>query len=315
MTLPDAGCGAVCARRPLGGHVGSIPGRYRLLVPFSPEPFTGHMGAIGTGKRRRAPTGRERCRRARRGAGQRHGCLLPAYGPGRRGSPIRPGVGAYGATMPTARRPRPQVVVTAVSTKGGTGKTTTVMLLALAAAQAGHQVLVVDGDPQASAMRWAELAGELPGVTVVPMPSTRIDKDLPRAGAGHDVILIDTPPGYGDRRVIESALRAAHLAVVPMAPRYADLGRLVPTLDLSAHCGTPAVVLLGMVTRTRSARELVEVCRSEEVPATVLETVVPATTRIADAFGERTVPGPFPAVWAEVDALALKAARKAARRG
>ncbi len=207
------------------------------------------------------------------------------------------------------------MVVTAVSTKGGTGKTTTVMLLALAAAQAGHRVLVVDGDPQASAMRWAELAGELPGVTVVPMPSTRIDKDLPRAGAGHDVVLIDTPPGYGDRRVIESALRAAHLAVVPMAPRYADLGRLVPTLDLSAHCGTPAVLLLCMVTRTRSARELVEVCRSDEVQVNVLETVVPATTRIADAFGERTVPGPFPAVWAEVDALVLKAARKAGRRG
>lgn len=207
------------------------------------------------------------------------------------------------------------MVVTAVSTKGGSGKTTTVMLLALAAAQAGHRVLVVDGDPQASATRWAQLAGELPGVTVVSMPSPRIDRDLPRIGAGYDVVLIDTPTGRGDVKVIESALRAAHLAVVPMAPRYGDLDRLLPAVGLAESCGTPAVLLLGMVSRTRSARELTEVVRSDEVPVTVLDTVVPATTRIADAFGESTVPAPFAAVWAELDALVLNAARKAARRG
>ncbi|MFX6027802.1 ParA family protein, partial [Acinetobacter baumannii] len=43
--------------------------------------------------------------------------------------------------------------------KGGVGKTTTVMNLAAALSRA-NTVLGVDGDPQQSAARWAERAGD-----------------------------------------------------------------------------------------------------------------------------------------------------------
>lgn len=46
------------------------------------------------------------------------------------------------------------------SSKGGTAKTTSTILLGTALARAGHSVLVYDADPQGSATAWADLADE-----------------------------------------------------------------------------------------------------------------------------------------------------------
>ncbi|WP_257160119.1 ParA family protein [Corynebacterium cystitidis] len=44
--------------------------------------------------------------------------------------------------------------------KGGTGKTTTAILVATALTRHGHNVTVVDLDPQGSATEWAQLAAD-----------------------------------------------------------------------------------------------------------------------------------------------------------
>jgi chromosome partitioning protein len=41
--------------------------------------------------------------------------------------------------------------------KGGTGKSTVAIHLAVAAAQAGRRVMLVDTDPQATSMAWARM--------------------------------------------------------------------------------------------------------------------------------------------------------------
>ena len=60
---------------------------------------------------------------------------------------------------PDACTERGRVVIwSLVHTKGGVGKTTTVMFLAAAAMQRGIPVRVVDADPQGSASSWADRA-------------------------------------------------------------------------------------------------------------------------------------------------------------
>lgn len=49
-----------------------------------------------------------------------------------------------------------------VNLKGGTGKTTSAVYLALALARCGR-TLLIDADPQQSALRWSELARVFPG--------------------------------------------------------------------------------------------------------------------------------------------------------
>jgi len=53
-------------------------------------------------------------------------------------------------------------VVAVLSEKGGAGKTTTTVHLAVAAKLAGQDAVIVDLDPQASAADWADRRGDSP---------------------------------------------------------------------------------------------------------------------------------------------------------
>ncbi|MGE0344166.1 MAG: AAA family ATPase [Porticoccaceae bacterium] len=198
--------------------------------------------------------------------------------------------------------------------KGGVGKTTCTALVAQAAAHAGRRVLAVDADSQGSLLSWSGDADGLGAVSVVALPTARLDRELPAVAAAYDVAVIDCPPGVGDQRITEAALRAATLAVVPMAHTLADLDRLRWTLDLAHTQGAPAVVLLNkMRTGTRSARDVLEALEQlDDVP--VLQTTVPLAERVAGAFGTRALPDPFPALWAEL-ADVMAALTKGRRRG
>ena len=64
-----------------------------------------------------------------------------------------------------------------ISRKGGTGKTTLALHLAVAAMLYGFKTVVIDLDPQASASKWFDIRGE-DDLTVVSAHATRLKQIL-----------------------------------------------------------------------------------------------------------------------------------------
>ena len=112
--------------------------------------------------------------------------------------------------------------------KGGVGKTTLAVHLAVAAVRAGERVAIIDTDPQASATAWSRIrSGGAPDV--VPVPVQRLAQALAAAADDYSVVIVDTAP----RASAEAAIvcGTVSLAVVPTRPSAVDL----ETLEQSAR--------------------------------------------------------------------------------
>jgi chromosome partitioning protein len=115
-----------------------------------------------------------------------------------------------------------------VTQKGGSGKSTLCIDLAVAARQAGKAVCILEMDRQATISDWAELRkSEPPEVALI--DATQIAAVLTRlAECDYDHVFIDTP-GVDSPGTL-AAMRAADLCIVPSRPTPADLRAVRPTL-------------------------------------------------------------------------------------
>jgi chromosome partitioning protein len=163
-------------------------------------------------------------------------------------------------------------VIAILSQKGGTGKTTLSLHLAVAAERAGHVAAVIDLDPQASAAGWKDSRpGETP--VVVPIPASRLPQALDLArGAGAELVLLDTAPHSSE--VALAAAEAADLVLIPCRAGILDLRAIGATARLAKIAGKPAhVILNSMPPRATNiiadAREAVAVHGLEVAPITI----------------------------------------------
>src|SRR5689334_25159547 len=86
-------------------------------------------------------------------------------------------------------------ILAVINLKGGTSKTTTAVFLAHALHEQGRRVLLVDADPQASALSWNEDAPEPFPFPVVGLPTRELYRQLPDfVTSDINAVVIDTPP-------------------------------------------------------------------------------------------------------------------------
>jgi signal recognition particle GTPase len=99
------------------------------------------------------------------------------------------------------------MVIVIASSKGGSGKTTTTIHLAVCAQLAGETVAIVDCDPQGSALAWAS-AREAAEPIVAGAEPRDIAKALAKArSAGCSTIVVDTQPRGRQRACNTSSAR------------------------------------------------------------------------------------------------------------
>lgn len=142
-------------------------------------------------------------------------------------------------------------VVAIISQKGGVGKTTIAVHLAVAAVQAGYTVALVDLDPQATAAQWSDWrGGENPAV--VAAPHARLTPTLNEASAsGVDLVIIDSPPAADSAAV--AAAKAADLVIIPTRASAFDLHAIKTTAELVKVANKPGYALLNAVPPRASA--------------------------------------------------------------
>lgn len=138
------------------------------------------------------------------------------------------------------------------SQKGGVGKSTSLISIAVELLTRGRRVLAIDADPQGTLRTWADVAVERkqPAPTTIAMGATMHEPaQLPRLVHAFDDVLIDCPPRLG--AVQGSALMVADAVVVPCGPSAADAWALAEYLEIvkKALVLRPQLRVFGLITR------------------------------------------------------------------
>ena len=132
--------------------------------------------------------------------------------------------------------------VAVLSQKGGSGKTTLVLHLAVAASATGQSVTILDLDPQASATGWSD-SRDAAEPAVQSLQASRLGKALEGAAkAGTGLVLIDTAPHAADAAV--AAAEAADLILIPFRAGILDLRAIAATARIAKLAGVPAFAVL-----------------------------------------------------------------------
>jgi chromosome partitioning protein len=137
------------------------------------------------------------------------------------------------------------------NTKGGVGKTTLAINLAIARANRGRDVLLVDGDEQHTAVTFTELRDEQvgqTGYTAVSLHGAALRTQVRQLASKYDDIIIDV--GGRDTGSLRAALTVADTLLIPVQPRSFDIWAVDQMAELVKEArelneGLKALVAIG----------------------------------------------------------------------
>ena len=203
------------------------------------------------------------------------------------------------------------MIFACVNTKGGVGKTTTAVHLAVMLSYQ-KRTLLIDGDPQASAASWAAWRRENPRYTSSPTTVCLLGKAILSEGKqlaqGFDHTVVDA--GGRDSTGLRSALLLAERAVVPVGASSLDAAAMTDLLEVveMARDYNPSLDVVLLLTRidprTKDTGEMLQFLDEQRLH--VLQAKVCERVAFRRAVGEGAIVqeiGRDPAAMKEMEAF------------
>lgn len=172
--------------------------------------------------------------------------------------------------------------ISVIARKGGSGKTTVALNLAIAAHRRGLATVVADSDPQRSMADMLKGRREA-GPTVVETSSRRLfSLQVSSLQAGTDALIIDTPAG--EEEELAHAIVLSDLALFVVRPTLLDFASLIRTLKVVRHLQKPSLVVLNQAPPQRAGVEPPAVRKAHEALRLLGLRVSPAVLRTRAAY-------------------------------
>ncbi len=121
------------------------------------------------------------------------------------------------------------MIISFVNQKGGVGKTTAAINLAISLKRKNYSLVFIDADPQGSAIQWHAIEGNT-SFEILHHPSPIQATDIQQLSMNYDYVIVDAPPALGE--ISKAILAATDLAIIPLAPSALDVWSCWETMKM-----------------------------------------------------------------------------------
>lgn len=178
------------------------------------------------------------------------------------------------------------LTITVAQQKGGSGKTTLAVNLAVEFWKRGHSVAVLDTDPQGSLGRWymtrREAMGDEVGLEFATASAWGVSYELEKLLKTHEIVIVDTPPKVDSD--LRPAMRSSDIVVVPVSVSAVDVWATDSVLEMARREGRKTLMVLNRASpRAKLTGEISS--KLDELDSPKAETVLNSRVIYAEVLG------------------------------